>query len=135
MYLDALEAHLSAYLATFRPPADPDAIVALFTSERQSVNLDERRRQIDGELDRLKTLFRLGDVDETEYRRQRDELMRARDALQPAGDRSATLATMAAFLADLTSAWGAATPDERNRLARTMFERLTLKDNQIESVR
>lgn len=52
-------------------------------------------------------------------------------ALPSATDQGAVLAETAGFPADLPAAWAAATPDERNRIARLLFERVELKDDQV----
>jgi site-specific DNA recombinase len=133
--LGPLEEQLGDFLRTFTLPADPAAIVSLLACEQEKGGHDDQRRKLDGEQDRLKTLFLLGDISETEYRRDRERIARERDALQPIENRSVVLSQVTAFLADLSMAWDAATSEERNALARTLFERLILKNNQVESVR
>ncbi len=45
------------------------------------------------------------------------------------------LEKMARFLADVPAAWAAATPEQRNKLARCLFDQVWLKDKQVVAVK
>jgi hypothetical protein len=54
--------------------------------------------------------------------------------LRSASARSDVLAQAAAFLRDLPAAWKAATPEQRNDLARLVFESVEVRDGQVIAV-
>ncbi len=72
-------------------------------------------------MERIKELYAWGDLDRDAYQRERDELTGELATLKGASDQATVLAETAAFLADLPAAWQAATPEERNKLARELF--------------
>lgn len=82
------------------------------------------REQIEGRLERLKQLFVLGDLSETEYRRVRDKgWTRLADlTLLELPDRQRT----AELLQDFGKIWDAATPKERKQTVRTLLETVCL---------
>ena len=45
------------------------------------------------------------------------------------------LERMARFLADVPAAWAAATPEQRNKLARCLFDQVWLKDKEVMAVK
>jgi len=45
------------------------------------------------------------------------------------------LERMARFLADVPAAWAAATPEQRNKLARCLFDQVWVKDTQVVAVK
>jgi hypothetical protein len=74
-------------------------------------------------LERIRTLYLEGDLDDAEYRRQRAEANEALTSIPP-DELPASEAVgrrLAALLADLSMAWTVATPDERNQIARQLF--------------
>ena len=73
-------------------------------------------------LERLRVLFLEGDLDQAAYRVQKGDLQ-AQLAALPAerGNGEGVGRRLADYLANVALAWQAATPEERNRLARELF--------------
>ena len=67
---------------------------------------------------------------------RRSNLSRRLDALPASGQTEAdVLAKLAAFLADVPAAWEAATQEQRNKLARTLFDEVWLRDKDVVAVK
>jgi hypothetical protein len=77
----------------------------------------------------------LGDYTEAEYIARRDDLLRQLESLQPVPKQSDHLEKLAKFLADVPSAWAAATQERRNKLARTLFDQVWLEDKTVVAVK
>ncbi len=125
-----------AYLSTFHVPADyRDQILALYT-QAQASRSDEaaQRRQIETRLKRIKELYSWGDLDAESYRRGRDQLLAELASRRGAEEQQAVLERTAAFLADLPSAWAAPNHEQRNRLARLLFEAVEIKDERVVAI-
>jgi hypothetical protein len=86
-------------------------------------------------LKRAKRLFELGDYTEAEYVARRDDLLRQLESLQPAPNQGDNLKRLAQFLADVPAAWRAATQEQRNKLARTLFDQVWLEDKTVVAVK
>lgn len=82
-------------------------------------------------LDRLKGAFLDGDLDKREYQTRKAALADHLAAL-PSGDVGRRLAV---YLADTASAWRAATPGERNRLARHLFAEAVVENRTVVAVK
>lgn len=67
-----------------------------------------------------------GNLEDEEYQRRRADLLAEREALPVEVVTSADVGRLA-FLADLPSAWEAAAPEERNRLARQLFAQAVIE--------
>lgn len=131
--LDRYEAQLTAYLAGFRIPTTYQAqIVALLHEAEDGRDDGERQcRKVTARLERIKELYAWGDLDREAYQRERDALTAELMALPSAADQAAVLTETAGFLANLPTAWETATPEERNRIARLLFQQVALKDDRV----
>jgi site-specific DNA recombinase len=112
------------------PAAERDRLVREWQATRRTTSDSAAaRHRFQGKLDRLKTLFVEGDVDLREYQRQRAELQ-AQLAALPEDDRldQATGRRLADLLADVAGAWQLATPAERNKLARQLFNGVVIEN-------
>ena len=98
-------------------------------------NLEEERTNLVGRLRRTKRLFELGDYTEAEYVARRDDLLRQMEALESAPDQTNHLNKLAQFLANVPAAWGAATQEQRNKLARALFDQVWLEDKTVVAVK
>ncbi len=94
---------------------------------------ESRRRQIKSRLEPIRELYRWGDIERDEYQRERDSLTAELGTLKAPEDMAAILARTAAFLSDLPLAWKQASQEQRNRLARLLFQSLVIKDNRVEA--
>jgi hypothetical protein len=82
------------------------------------------REQIEGRLKRLKQLFVLGDLSETEYRAERDKLRAKLADLTP--PELPDLQRAAEPLEDFGTIWDGATPKERKQIVHTLLEAVYL---------
>ncbi len=98
---------------------------------RTSHDAEADRKRLERQLERERDLYRMGDVTKAEYERRRDDVRKQLDALAPVPGGSDSLPLLAEFLADVASAWEAATPEQQNKLARTLFEEIWIKDKEV----
>ncbi len=96
---------------------------------------DQQRQDLENKLKRTKKLYTWGDLSEEEYREQRDHLRNELAALPPAtSDKKDVLERLAGYLQNVGKAWSDATQEQRNRLAKTLFEGLRVEDRTIKGV-
>ena len=97
-------------------------------------NTNEERARWEAQLDRIKKLYKWGDISEEEYRRERQAVQREMVALAPE-TRQTNLDKLAEFLTNIGEAWRAASAEQKNKLARTLFQEIWIKDNQVVAVK
>ncbi len=131
--LPAVEHQVAQHLARFHLNDDQvSQIIELYEQAANRQNDDTRRRlDIDGRLDRLRQLYAWGDLTEQAYLAERERLEAQRAVLAGTVDLAAVLAEAASYLRDLPSAWEGATPEQRNDLARAVFESIELTDDRV----
>jgi site-specific DNA recombinase len=136
-FLDVYETQVVDYLATFTIPEDyQEILLAAQAQSRSDVdNVDMQRRRLESQLENARTLFELGDFTKEEYLEKRARLQRSLEALKAEHEVSDALERAAAFLADLGAAWEAATDQQRNALARMLFEEVRIKDEWVAAVK
>jgi len=117
---------LGDFLRRLRLPADWQARVLALIQEQagQARDIERERARIEGQLERLKRLFQMGDVTEREYTAERDRLRAQLAALTPPA--MPDLARAAELLQDFGAIWNAATPRERRRVVHTLLETVYL---------
>ena len=94
------------------------------------------RLVLERRLARYQALFLEGDLDLGTYQRQKATIAGELAALPQAEDGGqATAERLAEFLGDLSSAWAVATPAERNRLARELFDEVLIDNRTAVAVR
>jgi DNA repair ATPase RecN len=103
--------------------------------EKAYSDTEAHKKRLENQLNRAKELYVLGDYGKAEYETQRDKILDQLRSLivprQPAEHRE----KMARFLADVPAAWAAATQEQRNKLARCLFDLVWLKDNKVIAVK
>ena len=123
-------------MATFQFPDETVAeLVARYeelTYERDDT--ERERRTLTARLERIKELYKWGDLTREAYLAERDELEQRLTGLQGSADRAAVLRRVAAFLRDLPDAWDIATPEERNALARTVFQTVEIASDLVTAI-
>lgn len=127
VWADPAEEALGAFLRQLTLPPDWRERVLAMVQEQVRRPIHEirlERERIEGQLERLKRLFILGDIGEAEYRLERDRLKAQLDALDP--PRMPDLARAAELLGDFGRIWDAATPEERRQIVRTLLAKVYL---------
>jgi site-specific DNA recombinase len=131
--VDIFEKQIAAYLATFR--LDDETVSQVIARyERAEAERDDgerRRREITSRLERIAELYKWGDLTRGAYQAERDQLQAERVNLRGAPNRSGLLREAAGYLRDFPAAWDAAPPDERNALARVIFDSVEIKDDRV----
>ena len=123
-YADVIEDQIGEVLVGFAVPEEEHGRLLAAWRYYQSRNTDivAERIRLNRRLARLKDLYLDGEMDRAEYQVERAAVADKLAALPAEGDPdSAVGERLAAFLADVASAWQAAMPMERNKLARQLF--------------
>lgn len=83
---EGAEQTLIAYLSQIQLPEDwRERVMAMVSgSEVMQETVEDQTRRLKGRLDRLKTLYKLGDIEEVAYMNERSDLLNQLEALQPA---------------------------------------------------
>jgi len=97
--LDIYEARLQDYLNAFSIPEDYQQA-----------------------LERLKDLYKWGDLEQIQYQAETREIEEELAALKGPADIDGAMDKLAGFLRDVSSAWREASQEHRNKLARSLFE-------------
>jgi DNA invertase Pin-like site-specific DNA recombinase len=123
-YADVIEDQIGELLAGFAVPEDQRRRLLVAWRYYQSRDTDTaaERIRLRRRLDRLKELYLDGEMDRPEYQAERATVADKLAVLPPTGNPNSDAGErLAAFLADVASAWRVATPTERNKLARQLF--------------
>jgi DNA invertase Pin-like site-specific DNA recombinase/DNA-binding CsgD family transcriptional regulator len=128
-----IDDQLTFILSTFDIAEDQRGrlLAAWRHSQSRHVDTAASRLRIQRKLDRLKVLFLDGDLTTEKYRAQKDALTGELASLPPVGNPDSDAgARLAAYLADVSRAWTDATPEERNKLARSLFASVVVDNKQ-----
>jgi DNA invertase Pin-like site-specific DNA recombinase len=129
--LEGLETQIGAFLATFIIPPDyQEQLLAIVAREPQPAPPPtDHRRRLQTRLDRLKDLFMMGDLSKEAYLAERGRLKQELGALNVRdSSRHTQLAALAALLANVAAGWNAAQPEQRNRMARLLFDEVVINN-------
>ncbi|MDP9470059.1 MAG: recombinase family protein [Chloroflexota bacterium] len=121
---NVVEEQIGAYLQGFAVPEGERErlLTAWRRAQHRPGDTVAARQALHRKLDRVKELYLAGDLERSEYQERKAALTRDLAALPDVGDPDNRVGEqLAAFLADVPAAWTAATPAERNRLARELF--------------
>jgi hypothetical protein len=104
--------------------------------EAQSLDTEAERRRLTVRLARLKDIYLLGDLSKEAYLAEREQLKREMATLDvlTCGD-DGRLSRLVMFLVNIATAWDAATYEQRNRLARQLFEEVVIQDKWVTKVK
>jgi DNA invertase Pin-like site-specific DNA recombinase len=134
--LPVIEGQITAYLETFHLPDEiVTEVVSLYESAReQRIDADRQRREIESRLERIAELYAWGDLTREAYLAERDRLQERLTGLRGAAEWTTALTNAAGYLRDLPAAWTAAAPEQRNDLARLIFQSIEVKDDRVIAV-
>ena len=136
-FLDTYAGQILDHLASFTIPADVrEHLATMKTSAQAGIeDADTQRRRLETQLANIRTLFELGDISKAEYLTRRDQIQRSLDALHGQDSQEHVIEQAIAFLSDLPAAWRAATDEQRNQMARLLFEEVRVIDEWVVAVK
>lgn len=138
-FLDRYEEQLSTYLAGFIIPENYRERLKFFVAgeaKQAAIEATVQRRRLERQLENNKVLYRLGDIELAEYKNERDRLQRQLAALTAGGTaEDGRLAQFAKLLAEVKQAWQRASHEQRNQLARLVFDEVIIKDDRVAAVK
>jgi DNA invertase Pin-like site-specific DNA recombinase len=114
------------HLAGLTLPSDwKEQILDIIREKAESEeNARQKREQWEGQLERLKRLFKFGDISEQEYKQERDELRARLRALKP--PEMPDLEDAARLLENIGLIWDEATLKEEKQIVHTLLEAVYL---------
>lgn len=139
-YLDVYEAQIEEYLRSFHIPADYrkkilEAQQRLY-SAYDSDDVGREQATLETALERLKELYKWGDKTREHYLAEKTEIERRLRALAPLTEsRLKKLDKLAHFLKHIAGAWKVANQEQRNTLARSLFQEVWIGDREVVAVR
>ena len=135
--LSVYESQILGYLSTFHIPEDyQDKIVQAHRKlEATYSDPEQERARLESQLKSAKELYEWGDYSKTHYRFHHDTILKQLEALTPTSQGAEHLEWLAQFLADVPTAWDAATQEQRNKLARCLFDQVWLQDKTVVAVK
>jgi hypothetical protein len=124
-------------LNTFYIPEDYQQRILEAQQELEKAYSDAgaQKERLERQLKRAKELYEWGDYSKAEYETRRDKILDQLSRLIVPQQPAERLEKMARFLADVPAAWAAATPEQRNKLARCLFDQVWLKDKEVVAVK
>jgi site-specific DNA recombinase len=136
-FLSIYENQIEQYLSSLRLPDDYQEIVlaAYEKEDEEGPGFEKQRLDLESKLKRLKNLYTWGDLSPEEYRSQREQV-RSELAILPQATttRGETLVRLAGYLQNVGEAWRSANQEQRNKLAKTLFESIRIEDRTIKGV-
>jgi site-specific DNA recombinase len=135
--LEIYEEQIKEYLKTFHIPEDYQQRILEAHEKLQSAYLDAKkeRERLETMLERIKELYKWGDIGKEEYIRKKEQILQEIKRLTPTDGSNKGLQRLAEFLANVAKAWEEATQEQRNRLARSLFQEVWIKDKQVVAVK
>ena len=136
-FLETYERQVEWYLEQFVIPEDyQQRILDMYSNlSTKQQDVDKSKATLDGTLQRAKDLYAWGDISREEYQAQRDAILIERREFAPELGSEQILERLADFLKHVAEGWRAAGQEQRNRLARALFEEITVQDQQVVAVR
>ena len=136
-FLEVYERQIEWYLGEFSIPDDYQRrILEMYTRlGAQHQDEDKTRSASESRLQRIKELYTWGDITKQEYRIQRDVVQRELAAIPTREGNTQNLERLASFLRNVVEGWRAASQEQRNQLARALFEEVRVRDKQMVAVR
>ena len=127
-FLDVYEAQIEWYLENFVIPDDYQKKILEAHRKLGAAydDIDEQRARLKANLERLKKQHRWGHISDKEYLAEYEGTERQLRQLSPPEDKQQELQRFAHFLTNVADAWRQANQEQRNKLARTLFDQIRL---------
>jgi hypothetical protein len=131
------EIQLEAYLAAFHVPGDYQERILEYHRKLEVAydDAEQERSVLERRLKRLRELYEWGDHTKAEYETRKTGILRQLDELSPTLSKTDHLDKLAQFLSDVPAAWDVATQEQRNKLARALFDQVWVKDKIVIGVK
>ena len=135
--LEVYEAQVEEYLKTFHIPEDyqEKILESHRKMEAAYIHPGEEKTRLKSRLERLKDLYKWGDMGKSEYLKEREAIQRQLKALTATESDVSALDKLAEFLASTARAWSEADQEQRNKLARSLFQEIWIEDRQVVAVK
>ncbi|MBA7694451.1 hypothetical protein ES703_103061 [subsurface metagenome] len=135
--VEVYEEQIKEYLDTFHIPQDYQSKILEAHRKLQAayVDTDRERARWEAQLERIKNLYKWGDMRKEDYLREKDAVQKELRVFVPAGSQAKNLDKLAGFLANVAQAWEEATGEQRNKIARSLFQEIWIKDKQVVAVK
>ena len=136
-FLDVYERQVEWYLESFTIPEDYQERILKVYSQLNSRQADTAVTKVtlESKLKRLKDLYSWGDIEEGEYRSQRDGIQEEIASLHTGSQNGDSLERLAVLLRNVVEGWRLADQKQRNRMARALFNGVLVRDKQVVAVR
>ena len=133
MYAD----QIIEYLHHFVIPEDHQAQILTMYQHLQQAEGDTEglRRELEGRLERIRDLYEWGDKAKDDYLSEGREIKGELAPLTPPEQRLDVLGVFRGFLENVATAWEKGTNEQKNRLARHMFDGVWTSDDKAVAVR
>jgi len=135
--LAVYEDQMARFLEDFHIPGDYQAKVLKFLAGQigGQVGLRAKVRRLEGQLRRIQELYEWGDYTKPEYHAKRAEISNKLEQMRRLPTDVGVLTRLAELLASVGKAWACADGEQRNRLARSMFDQVWIEDRTVLAVR
>jgi len=134
--LDLYEQRLLAYLEAFHIP--PEYQEQLLSERRKLASayedIDGKRGRFRNAMARLQEMYQWGHKSRDDYLREFEGLERQLAAIRVQADDEGYVAKLTQFLNSVAAAWKEASEEQRNKLARQLFDGVWIKDQKVEAV-
>ena len=135
--LGVYEEQIEEYLKTFCIPEDyqEKILEAHRKLEATYVDASQEQARLKGRLERLKDLYKWGDMGKEDYLKEREVIQRQLNTFTSTESRVNTLDKLAEFLSSVARAWKEANQEQRNKLVRSLLQEIWLKDKEVVAVK
>jgi len=134
--LEIYESQIRAYLETFHIPEDYQRrILEMHRKLQDSYDVEKEQKQLKAKLVRVKDLYRWGDISREDYQKEKQQIQSELTKMAPFQASAEALKRLAEFLASVGKAWEQATNEQRNMLARCVFQEIWVRDRDVVAVK
>ena len=127
-FLDIYEKQIEWYLANFIIPDDYQKKILDAHHKLRTAydDVENQQEKLKASLARLKEQYHWGHISQQEYLKDYEETESQLRQLSPVENREDELKRLSDFLANVADAWRQANQEQRNKLARVLFEEIRL---------
>ncbi len=132
-FLEVYETQIRWYLDSFTIPEDYQ--VRMLEAHRKLMSayddVGKRKAMLEARHKKLTELYEWGHKSREEYLADYEEVQRELRQLAPVEDKSHQLERLAQFLSNVAAAWDEANQEQRNKLAKTLFDEIVVEDDKV----